>query len=162
MPSHSPGGLGPLCPAISSAFSSSAGITSPVKPLLVPSSPQATRQSIPPLCSRNTLSQDFPHFFISSYTQEMVEGKWTRLRITISNRPGSQATTVLVQPHLGTFVTQSWHTSMACRAGWELCSWHAAITTLTPLYYNHLCWPLIVPVNFSRARTLCSHFSCFK
>lgn len=92
----------------------------------------------------------------------MVEGKWTRLRITISNRPGSQATTVLVQPHLGTFVTQSWHTSMACHAGWELCSWHAVITTLTPLYYNHLCWPLIVPVNFSRARTLCSHFSCFK
>ena len=77
-----------------------AGIISLMKPFPVPISSQETRLSVLPLCPHNIPSQAFPNFFTSWYTCKMLEAE-------------SQSTTVLVQQHPGTLVTESWYASTA-------------------------------------------------
>lgn len=80
MPSHSPGGA-LFCLAISLlSFNSHCRYYLPYEASSVPISSQATRQSGLPLCPCNILSQAFPNFFTSWYTQKMAEGKCIRLR----------------------------------------------------------------------------------
>lgn len=90
-----------------------------MKPFPVPISSQETRLSVLPLCPHNIPSQAFPNFFTSWYTWKMLEAE-------------SQPTTVLVQHHPGTLVTESQYASMAHHD-----ASHSAVRRAQSLHASH-------------------------